>query len=72
MGKNKEDVIIILKKLNEHVFKITKEVIYAIPENYICQHKDYKDFLKFAKENPKKVFIRHYYIMDTIESVEEI
>lgn len=72
MGKDKKDTIRILKKNNEHVFKVTKEVIYAIPEGYTIQFSKYSDFLKFAKENPKEVFVRHYYILEEIKEVKEI
>lgn len=72
MGKNKKDVIRILKKNNEHVFKVIKEIIYAIPEGYTTQFSKYSDFLKFAKENPKEVFMECYYILEEVKEIKEL
>jgi len=72
MEKNKEEVIATLKKLKDHVFKIVKETIYAIPEEMVCHYKDYNDFLKFAKEHPEKVFDKYYFILEEIKEIEEL
>lgn len=72
MEKDPEKVIKLLKDLKEHVFKVTKEVIYAIPEGAVIHYKDYNDFLKYAKENPKKIFTDYFKIFETVKEVEEL
>ena len=72
MSSDPDEIIKILKGQKEHVFKVTKEVIYAIPPGMVSHYKDYKDFLKRAKEHPKEVFTRYYYVFETIKEIEEI
>ena len=72
LSKDKEEIIKILKKTGDHVFKVTKEVIYAISKDMTAQYSDYNDFLKFAKEHPDKVFQKYYYILEEIKNIEEL
>lgn len=73
VSNNKKKVIKTLKKIGkEHVFKITKEVIYAIPNEVVSHYSDYNDFLKFAKEHPDKVFQKYYYISEEIKDIKEL
>ena len=72
ISNDREKIITILKKNNDRVFKITKEVIYAIPESNIINYSNYNDFLKFAKEHPDKVFTNYYKVLEKIKDVEEL
>ncbi len=72
MSSDPDRVIKILKDQGEHVFKVIKETIYAIPPTAVSHYKDYKDFLKFANEHPKKVFTNYYYILETIKEIKEL
>ena len=72
IANDKEELIKALKKMDEHVFKVTKEIIYAIPESMVSYHSNYDVFLKFAKEHPEKVFLEHYKILTEVKNVEEV
>jgi len=72
LSNKPKEIIKILKKKKEHVFKITKEVIYAIPESAVSHYSKYKDFLKFMKKHPKKVFTRYYQVNEEIKKINEL
>jgi len=72
MTKNQKKVIKTLKKLNENVFKVTKEHIYAITNNTVSQCKNHKDFLKFAKKHPDQVFTAYDRVMTTVKKVKKM
>jgi len=70
--KNQKAVTKTLKRLNENVFKVTEEHIYAITNNTVAQCKNYKDFLKFAKKHPDKVFTAYDRVMTTVKKVKRM
>ncbi len=72
MSSDPDEIIRILKKAGEHVFKVTKEIIYAIHPEMVSHYKDHKDFLKFANEHPKEVFTNYYYVIETVKEIEEL
>ena len=67
----KEKIIKNLKK-DHHVFKITKEVIYAIPKSSTSHYHDYNNFLKYAKEHPNMIFSNYYKALTEFKDIEEI
>ena len=72
ISKNKDHIIKTLKDNGDHVFKVVKEIIYSIPHQVVNHYDDYNDFVKFAKEHPKKVFSLYHYIIEEIKEFEEL
>lgn len=69
---NREAIIKVLKERGDHVFSITKEVIYAIPHEKVSHYIDYNDFLKFANKHPFKVFTNYYQVKNIVKDVKEL
>ena len=70
--KNQKAVTKTLKNIDENVFKVTEEHIYAINKAKVSHYKNYKDFLKFAKKHPDKVFTAYDRVMTTVKKVKRM
>ena len=72
IAKNEKEVIKALKKNKERVFRVTKEIIYALPSCYTTQFPSSKCLQKYVDKHPEKVFIDYYYVMETVKKIKEL
>ncbi|KKK78072.1 hypothetical protein LCGC14_2847240 [marine sediment metagenome] len=64
-----KEIIRILKKQDNKVIKVTKEIIYAFPNSMFRSN---PGFIEFIEKHPERMLINRYHIFEEIKEFEEL